>query len=190
MIVSDSFDPAAEIYDIDHCRDGKLIHSFCEVMMNFKTLILPERKRVLAPPFAWIDRRFLFDGFLAALGPEENLLYFFLVLAADRDGLSFYNYDKICTLLQLDVDAYVQARDGLIRKQLLAFDGRQFQVLALPQSGSSRSSTVSHHPIDRHRNVQTLRELITRLAQADTLELSAPVRIPAPEAREERNRCP
>ena len=180
----------AEIRDIDRCRDGKLIHSFCEVMMNFKTLILPERKRVLTPPFAWIDRRFLFDGFLAALGPEENLLYFFLVLAADRDGLSFYSYDKICTLLQLDVDAYVQARDGLIRKQLLAFDGRQFQVLALPQSGSSRSSTVPRQPIDRHRNVQTLRELITRLAQADTVELSSPVRIPAPDTREEQNRRP
>lgn len=102
--------------------------------MLAKTLILPARKRVLVPPFAWIDRRFLLNGFLAALSHHENLLYFFLVLAADRDGLSFYGYDKICQLLQFAVDDYIQARNGLIDKGLIAFDGRQFQVLALPQT--------------------------------------------------------
>ena len=102
--------------------------------MHPKTLIMPARQRVLVPPFAWVDRRFVFNGFLAALAPQENLLYFFLVLVADRDGLSFYNYDKICQLLQLDVDDYIQARNGLMDKQLIAFDGRQFQVLALPQT--------------------------------------------------------
>lgn len=107
--------------------------------MISKTMILPERKRILAPPFAWIDRRFLFNGFLAVLSPHENLLYFFLVLAADRDGLSFYSYDKICQVLTLTVDDYIQARNGLIDKGLIAFDGRQFQVLALPQArGSNR----------------------------------------------------
>lgn len=102
--------------------------------MHPKTLIMPERQRMLAPPFAWVDRRFLLNGFLTALTPQENLLYFFLVLAADRDGLSFYNYDKICQLLKLDVDDYIQARNGLINKKLIAFDGRQFQVLALPKT--------------------------------------------------------
>jgi hypothetical protein len=100
--------------------------------MISKTMIMPERKRVLTPPFAWIDRRFLFNGFFAALSSHENLLYFFLVLAADRDGLSFYSYDKICQVLTLTVDDYIQARNGLIDKGLIAFDGRQFQVLALP----------------------------------------------------------
>jgi hypothetical protein len=107
---------------------------FVEVTMRPKTLIVPERQRVLAPPFAWVDRRFLLSGFLDVLTPEENLLYFFLVLAADRDGLSFYNYDKICQLLKLEVDEYLHARNTLIDKQLIAFDGRQFQVLALPKS--------------------------------------------------------
>jgi hypothetical protein len=186
MIVSDSFDPAAEIHDLEHGREGKLIHSFCEVMMNFKTLILPERKRVLAPPFAWIDRRFLFEGFLAALSPRENLLYFFLVLAADRHGVSFYSYDKICTLLQLEVEAYVQARDGLIRKQLLAFDGQLFQVLALPKPGPAMPVETPRRASDRRGNVQVLREIITRLAQ-EPAELSSPFRIPVPEAQ---NRCP
>ena len=101
--------------------------------MVAKSIIIPELKRVLKPPFAWINRRFLFNGFLAELSPQENLLYFFLVLVADRDGLSYYNYDKICQLLKLDVDDYVQARDSLIEKKLIALDNCLFQVLTLPE---------------------------------------------------------
>ncbi len=108
--------------------------------MISKTMIMPERKRVLTPPFAWIDRRFLFNGFLAELSHHENLVYFFLALAADCDGLSFYSYDKICQVLTLTVDDYIQARNGLIDKSLIAFDGRQFQVLALPPSTRHTSS--------------------------------------------------
>lgn len=132
--------------------------------MNLKTLILPEHKRVLAPPFAWIDRRFLFDGFLAALSPRENLLYFFLVLVADRNGVSFYSYDRICTLLKLDVDAYIQARDGLIRKQLIAFDGHRFQVLALPKSGPVLPVQAHARVSSSNHQAQALREIFARLA--------------------------
>jgi hypothetical protein len=132
--------------------------------MLAKTLILPERRRVLVPPFAWIDRYFLLNGFLAALSPHENLLYFFLVLAADRDGLSFYGYDKICQLLQLAVDDYIQARNGLIDKGLIAFDGRQFQVLALPKSrvaGWSVASQVCGN--ETGHDAQALANILARL---------------------------
>jgi len=132
--------------------------------MISKTMIVPERKRMLAPPFAWIDRRFLFDGFLAALSPRENLLYFFLVLVADRNGVSFYSYDKICTLLKLDVDAYVQTRDGLIRKQLIAFEGQRFQVLALPKSCSALPMPAHAHVASGHHEAQALSEIFARLA--------------------------
>ncbi|MCP4405728.1 MAG: hypothetical protein GY801_51550, partial [bacterium] len=59
-------------------------------------------------------------------------LYFFLILVGDRKGLSFYSYDKICSILAIDVDSYIMARDLLIQKDLVAFDGTFFQVLALP----------------------------------------------------------
>jgi hypothetical protein len=135
-----------------------------EVVMKSKSLILPERKRVLAPPFAWVDRRFLLNGFLAALTPQENLLYFFLVLAADRDGLSFYNYDKICQLLTLAVDDYIQARNGLIDKKLIAFDGRQFQVLALPKIPVQ--STPPHvRERETEKEAQVLEEVLARFAR-------------------------
>ena len=71
---------------------------------------------------------------MSVLGPDELLLYLFLVLTADRNGLSFYGYDKICSLLEMDLDRYVEARCGLIGQDLIAFDGTLFQVLSLPSA--------------------------------------------------------
>ncbi len=90
------------------------------------------RVRKIKGSFAFIEHRFLRHGFWASLSHDELLLYFFLVLVADRDGLSFYPYDKICSLLTIDIDAYILARNSLIDKDLLAFDGTFFQVLSLP----------------------------------------------------------
>ncbi len=92
------------------------------------------RIRRIGGGFAFIPHRFLTGGFVSALGPDELLLYLFLVLAADRYGLSFYGYDKICSLLEMDLDRYVAARGGLIRQDLIAFDGMLFQVLSLPSA--------------------------------------------------------
>lgn len=132
--------------------------------MVTKSLIMPELRRVLKPPFAWIDRCFLLNGFLAALSQQENLLYFFLSLVADREGLSFYSYDKICQLLQLELDDYIQARNGLIEKQLIAYDGTQFQLLALPQK-QQRSTTQVASKSSRDNDVQSLADIFARLAQ-------------------------
>ena len=94
--------------------------------------------------FSFIPHRFLTDGFLSALDPHQLLLYFFLVLAADRYGLSFYSYDSICSLLQMSMDQYLQARHALIEKDLIDFDGTIFQVLDLPLvAPTSNSSTKS-----------------------------------------------
>ena len=89
--------------------------------------------------FAFIPNRFLQDGFIGALEPEELLLYLFLVLASDRRGMSFYHYDSICSLLRMTVEVYVVARNSLIDKDLIAFDGTRFQVLSLPQSAAAVS---------------------------------------------------
>ena len=97
-----------------------------------KKVLAPSRIRRIEGGFSFIPHRFLTDGFLATLNQKELLLYLFLVLASDRHGLSFYSYDAICSLLQLSVDEYVEARDGLIKKDLLAYDGTIFQVLDLP----------------------------------------------------------
>lgn len=98
-----------------------------------KTPLCPQRLRKITGSFAFIEHRFLRDGFFESLTHHEQLLYLFLVLVADRKGLSYYSYDKICTLLRVSVDEYLCARDALIQKDLLAFDGHLYQVLCLPQ---------------------------------------------------------
>ena len=97
-----------------------------------KKILVPHRIRRIDGGFSFIPHRFLIDGFLGSLDQEELLLYFFLILVSDRYGESFYAYDAICSLLGLSVDQYIEARDGLIRKDLIAFDGTLYQVLALP----------------------------------------------------------
>lgn len=97
-----------------------------------KRILNPDRIRRIGKGFSFIPHRFLTDGFLTILSPPEMLLYFFLILAADRNGLSFYSYDTVCNLLSLSLDQYVQARNQLIHKDLIAFDGTIFQVLELP----------------------------------------------------------
>jgi len=93
-----------------------------------------DRVRKIAGSFAFIEHRFLRNGFFSALTHHELLLYVLLVLVADRNGLSYYSYDKICILLRITLDDYIIARDALIEKDLIAFNGHLFQVLCLPKT--------------------------------------------------------
>jgi len=123
-----------------------------------KKILDPNRVRRIERGFSFIPHRFLTEGFLSSLDQRELLLYFFLVLVSDRHGLSFYSYEAICSLLQLSADDYIGARDGLIEKDLIAFDGTLFQVLALPakpQAGAGRELSP-HQPKVRHRMGQAL----------------------------------
>ena len=100
--------------------------------MITKKVLVANRIRRIDGGFSFIPHRFLTDGFLKNLSQQQLLLYIFLVLAADRYGLSFYSYDRICSFLHMTLEQYTAARDGLIEKDLIAFDGTLFQVLSLP----------------------------------------------------------
>lgn len=99
-----------------------------------RTPLIAERVRRIEGGFSFVPHRFLTDGFFASLLPEELVLYFFLLVAGDRNGVSFYGADAILSLLCMDGHRYLDARNGLIDKDLIAFDGRRFQVLSLPKS--------------------------------------------------------
>jgi hypothetical protein len=105
-----------------------------------KRVINAQRQRSIQGSFAFIQHRFLRDGFWQKLSMQELVLYFFLILVADDKGLSYYSYDKIISIVGLSLDEYIRARDGLIDKDLLAFDGRLFQVLSLPGKPVQRVS--------------------------------------------------
>lgn len=98
-----------------------------------KKPLVPDRIRKITGSFAFIEHRFLRKGFWTNLTHHELLLYIFLVLAADRQGLSYYSFDKICSWLAVTPDEYILAWNHLIEKDLVAFDGLLFQVLSLPE---------------------------------------------------------
>lgn len=127
-----------------------------------KKILNPDRIRHIEGGFGFIPHRFLTDEFLASLVKEEILLYFFLILASDRYGLSYYSYDAICSLLQISLDEYMEARDGLIKKDLIAFDGTLYQVLELPLKPVwKQTSQSSAHSAKRRRNY-TVNRLIQK----------------------------
>lgn len=107
--------------------------------MVSKKPIRPDRIRTIIGSFSWLDHRMLSDGYLMAMAKHELLLYFFLVLVGDKNGVSFYGYDKICRFLKITPDEYISARDALLKRELIAFKQGRFQVLALPQKHSSSS---------------------------------------------------
>jgi hypothetical protein len=125
--------------------------------------LCPDRVRKIKGSFAFIEHRFLQDGFWSDLDQHGLLLYLFLVLVADRHGLSYYSYDKICTLLRLTLDEYILARDSLINKDLIAFDGRLFQVLSLPpEPKRAKGGLLSRREQLEREDPATVRQLIEK----------------------------
>jgi len=131
--------------------------------MISKKPLYPKRVRKINGSFAFIEHRFLRNGFWQDLNHHELLLYIFLVLAADRKGLSYYSYDKICILLRISVDEYILARNALIEKDLIAFDGYLFQVLSLPERVMSTCAPpiVTKEEMER-RDPATVSQMIVK----------------------------
>lgn len=103
-----------------------------------KIILNPKRLRKITSSFAYIEHRFVSEEFLKRMTHHELLLYFFLIHLADRNGVSYYSYEKICSMLRLDLDQYIDARNSLNENDLIAFDGTLFQVLSLPSQAEDR----------------------------------------------------
>lgn len=125
-----------------------------------KKILNSERIRRIDGGFSFIPHRFITAGFLSSLDQKELLLYLFLILVSDRHGLSFYSYDSICSLLQMNLGQYIEARDGLMGKDLIAFDGTIFQVLDLP----SKPKEVTAEKQDPAAIAQLIRQSLNEAA--------------------------
>lgn len=130
-------------------------------MINKKPLIC-HRVRQIDGSFAWISHRFLRQGFWASLSHHELLLYLFLVIAGDRQGISYYSFDKICSLISITPDEYILARNSLIDKDLLGFDGRLFQVLSLPERVTYSASPLVKQKDMEQQDPATIHQIIKR----------------------------
>jgi hypothetical protein len=134
-----------------------------ESIMITKKVLAADRIRRIDGGFSFIPHRFLTDGFLKTLSQHELLLYVFLILAADRYGLSFYGYDRICSFLHLTLEQYIAARDVLIEKDLIAFDGTLFQVLSLPASPARSSMNIPGGQLKDCRTPAAIGPIIAQL---------------------------
>ena len=130
--------------------------------MITKTPLDRDRVRKIAGSFAFVEHRFLRSGFFSVLTHHELLLYVFLVLVADRNGLSYYSYDKICILLKITLDDYIIARDGLIDKDLIAFNGHLFQVLSLPKQPPQDLAPLKNSDDMQAHDPATIEQIITK----------------------------
>jgi hypothetical protein len=140
-----------------------------EITPEYRTMkitkhpVVPDRVRKIDGGFSFLPHRFITDGFFTTLNQHELLLYFLLVLVGDRQGLSYYSQDRLCTMLRMTLDDFIAARDGLIKKSLIAFDGFMFQVLSLPE----KPRTAAPKPLRTQQDFEnhdplTIRQIITR----------------------------
>ena len=134
--------------------------------MMKKKVLQPDRIRKINGSFAFIEHRFLRAGFFETLSHNELLLYLFLTLVANKDGISWYPYDKICAILKWILDEYLEARNGLISKNLIAFDGHVFQVLDLPHQPQQQESKLLKTDQDFQQNDPATIQNLIRISWA------------------------
>jgi hypothetical protein len=113
--------------------------------------------------FGWVDHNFLHQGFLNLLSQHELLLYYFLITVADRNGVSFYDYERICQFLKMELDDYLQARNKLCDRSLIAVENGVFQVLSLPALTDKKLAATKTKTKRATEEAQTLKEIFQQL---------------------------
>jgi len=110
----------------------------------------PKNIRNIKGSFAWIDHRLIRNGLLKVMIHDDMVLYLFLILAADRNGVSFYRKEKICEAVSLDFSQFEIAKDRLINMKLIAFEGYSvlspngyYQILPIENEAPDYSKQIT-----------------------------------------------
>ena len=116
----------------------------------------PKNIRKIINSFSWIDHRLMRNGFLQVMTHYDMALYLFLILAADRNGVSFYRKEKICQAVSLDYSQFEIAKDRLINMSLIAFESYSvlspngyYQVLPIQAKASDYSKQIIEKLTDK-----------------------------------------
>lgn len=99
--------------------------------MQNKKLLRPERLRRPPERFSWLDHRLVRENRLRNCSPQALALYLFLATVADAEGLSYYGEASITRHLGLETGVLREARNCLIREDLIAYESPLYQVLSL-----------------------------------------------------------
>jgi hypothetical protein len=78
---------------------------------------------------------------------QAAALYLFLVTVADYQGISYYSAPSIMKLLSMDELTLGQARQNLIRLELIAYEKPLYQVLALDRAVDLTARSSSGQPV-------------------------------------------
>jgi hypothetical protein len=116
----------------------------------------PKNIRKIKDSFAWIDHRLIRNGFLETMTHHDMVLYLFLILAADRNGVSFYRKEKICQAVSLDFSQFEIARDRLVNMNLIVFESYSvlspngyYQVLPIEAKAPDYSKQIIERLTDK-----------------------------------------
>lgn len=123
----------------------------------------PSRIRRLPAHYSWVDHRLVRQNRLHALSAEALSLYLFLLVVADKDGISYYGKEKIHK--HLPVLSLATARDELIEQGLIAYLPPFYQVLEI-----SDLVTVSANlpKVPRTGQPRSFAEIIAQIANPST----------------------
>ena len=103
---------------------GRLYENITEIYTMKKYHIpQPQKIRKIQRSFAWIDHRLVRNSYLQVMTHSDIVLYLFLILVADKNGVSFYRKEKICKAVSLDYSQFEIAKDRLVNMKLIAFEG-------------------------------------------------------------------
>jgi len=127
--------------------------------MSWKRILDPDRVRKIEGSFSWIDHRFITAGFLQDLSTIEILLYLFLVAVSDRNGISFYHDDRVCSILKIPLTSLGEAQQSLIMRSLIAYEPPLYQVLSLPPHPVSPPTREEIRQRQQERNLYHMRKI-------------------------------
>ena len=138
-------------------RWGRLYENITErYTMKKYHIPQPQNIRNINGSFAWIDHRLIRNGFICVMTHTDIALYLFLVLTADKNGVSFYRKEKICETLSLDYSRFDIAKDRLVDMKLIAFGGYSivspngyYQVLPVPPAAPNFSQKITGQLVTR-----------------------------------------
>jgi hypothetical protein len=132
----------------------KILHG--QYIMKKYHIPQPKNIRKIKDSFAWIDHRLMRNGFLETMTHHDMVLYLFLILAADRNGVSFYRKEKICQAVSLDFSQFEIARDRLVNTNLIVFESYSvlspngyYQVLPIEAKAPDYSKQIIERLTDK-----------------------------------------
>ena len=110
--------------------------------MKIKTLLCPERVRLVPRQVSWIDHRLVRNRHICGRSPRSLALYLFLYTVADAQGMSYYSDPSLSGLLSFKMDDLALARTELIGAGLIAFRAPFYQVLSLDPAPAMKALPI------------------------------------------------